>query len=165
MIKFQEWLNSNINISDSVLDIGCGNKEYSNNIECKKVTTLDAWDKVNPDVLIDLEVKDIPFEDYSFNVILMLDFIEHLEKERGLEILEQAKTIARRVILLTPLWWQDNAINVENPDLWCYGNKYDYHKSLWTLEDFNSWDRALGIQDLENYFVGVHTNNGYTPFR
>ena len=94
---------------------------------------------------------------YSFDVLLMIDFIEHLEKERGIIILEQAKQVARKVVLLlTPLWWQDNAVNVNNPDLWCYGNKYDYHKSLWTLEDFAGWDRITGIKNLDNYFVGAY---------
>jgi len=153
-----EWLHSNITKESTVLDIGCGNKEYSNSLNCKRVITIDAWKKVKPDILIDLEVRDIPFTENSFDVILLLDFIEHLDKERGKEIIEQARTIANKILLLTPLWWQDNAVNVENPELWCYGNKYDYHKSLWTLEDFSGWNRATNIQNTDNYFIGTYEN-------
>ena len=141
----------------TVLDIGCGDKGRSKNLNCKEVVTLDAWLNVNPDILLDLTTNNIPFDYNSFDIILMIDFIEHVEKERGEELIKQAKDIASKgIILLTPLWWTDNSQNVNNPDLWCYGNKYDYHKSLWTLEDFSDWKRVEGIPNLDNYFVGVY---------
>lgn len=151
------YVNKNIEL----LDIGCGNKQRSSNLVCKKVVTLDAWDKVDPDVLVDLEVEDLPFPPNSFDVVLMIDFIEHLEKKRGEIILDQAKKVSRNnIILLTPLWWQDNSVNVNNPKLWSYHNKYDYHKSLWTLEDFTGWSRVNGIKGLQRYFVGVYNCKG-----
>jgi len=65
--------------------------------------------------------------------------------------------------LLTPLWWSDNAENVNNSALWCYGNKYDYHKSLWTLDDFVGWERQHSTIMTENtripdkYYLGCWT--------
>lgn len=160
-MNLYDFIKHNVKINDVVLDIGCGDKKYSSNLLCKKVVTLDAWDKVEPDVLVDLEVDDLPFQPKSFDVILMIDFIEHLSKDRGHIILEQSKQISRKsVLLLTPLWWQDNSVNVNNPKLWCYGNKYDYHKSLWTLEDFVGWDRVTGIKNLQQYFVGIYNCKG-----
>jgi SAM-dependent methyltransferase len=146
---------------DEVLDIGCGNKQRSSDLLCKKVVTLDAWYKVNPDILLDLEASDLPFPPKSFDVILMIDFIEHLERDRGHTILEQAKQIARKsIILLTPLWWTTNKRNVNNPKLWSYHNNYDYHKSLWAVEDFVGWDRVSGIKGLQRYFVGIYNCRG-----
>lgn len=152
-------VNSNLHNQDTVLDIGCGDKVLSNQFKCKMVITLDAWEKVDPDILADLEVEDLPFTENSVDVVIMLDFIEHLNKERGFAIIEQAKLITRRmIILLTPLWWTDNSVNVNDKDMWYYGNEYDYHKSLWTLEDFEGWTRFTNNPDVsDTYFVGAWT--------
>lgn len=160
-MNINDLIKKHVGIEDEVIDIGCGDKRRSSDLLCKKVTTLDAWDKVQPDILLDLEINDIPFLKQSFDVVLMIDFIEHLEKKRGYIILEQAKQISRKVvILLTPLWWQDNKENVNNKELWCYNNNYDHHKSLWSVDDFIDWNRITGIPGLENYFVGIYICKG-----
>lgn len=130
-------LAKHITFNTKVLDIGCGNKKYSN--VSKNTTTLDAWEKVNPDILLDVAKNPLPFEDKSFDVILLIDLIEHLEKEDGERLLAECKRVASKIFLFTPLWWDDNSKNVQNPNLWCYGNPYDYHLSLWTKEDFQDW--------------------------
>ena len=120
-----------------LLDIGCGMKKHE--YYTKDVTTIDAWDKLDPDILMDVSKEPLPFEEDSFDVITMIDFIEHIEKHEGEELLEQCKKIASRIIVFTPLFFNDNSHNVENPNCWAYGNPYDYHKSLWTLDDFSDW--------------------------
>ena len=160
-MNINDLIKTYVNETDKVLDIGCGDKRRSSDLICKEVVTLDAWDKTRPDVLLDLEINDLPFPEQSFDVVLIIDFIEHLDKERGRIILEQAKRVTKRVvIILTPLWWQDNAENVNNPELWCYNNEYDYHKSLWKVDDFTGWERINGLKGLANYFVGVYKNKG-----
>ena len=155
-MNINDFIKQHVDEDDEVLDIGCGNKGRSANLKCKKVITLDAWANVEPDILIDLEIKDLPFEESSFDVVLLIDIIEHFEKNRGKEILRQAKLITKRVLLLlTPLWWQDNSINVENPELWCYGNKHDYHKSLWTNDDFKGFEYTNYSTYEGNYFLGA----------
>lgn len=138
---------------ESILDVGCGIKTHSDPfLNTNKVTTVDAWNNVNPDILIDLEVEDFPFLEYQFDNIIMLDFIEHLSKNRGYEILSQCKRIcSKRIFLFTPLIWSDNLINVNNPDLWCYGNEFDKHKSLWYEEDFIDFEKIV----FPDYFFGV----------
>lgn len=135
-LRIKEFLSNEIDDFDSVLDIGCGNKTYSKYGMC---ITIDAWDKVNPDILFDIEKNDLQFPDKSFDYILLLDVIEHLEKERGKEVLEQCFRVAKKVILFTPLYWTDNHDNTNDPDCWAYGNKFNIHKSLWTLDDFKDW--------------------------
>jgi len=121
-----------------VLDIGCGNKAYSS--VSNSVVTLDAWPAVEPDVLIDLEDNDLPFEANSFDCILMVDFIEHLSKERGERIIDQSKAITTgRIYLLTPQWWDSNEKHTNNPKCWAYKNQYNLHKSFWPREEFSDW--------------------------
>ena len=71
----------------------------------------------------------------------MIDFIEHLDKENGKILLEDCKKIVRKhIFVYTPLVFSDNSINVNDPKCWAYENKYDYHKSLWDMNDFSNWN-------------------------
>jgi hypothetical protein len=93
-----------------------------------------------------------------WDYVLMLDFIEHLDKPAGLSLIEQVKQITnRRVFLLTPMEkiWTENHENVNNPELWCHGNEYDLHKSLWIPEDFAEFNRVT-IQGFDNYYIGYY---------
>ena len=159
MTSLSQIIFENIDKDDIVLDIGCGIKDKLHFVQCKEKIYLDAWEKVNPDILIDLETNDLPFKNNCIDVILMIDFIEHLGKNRGEEILKQAiKICKKKIILLTPLWWSDNINLVNDPTLWCYGNEYDKHKSLWSVDDFNKlgkWGRVMNASDLDNYFLGI----------
>ena len=156
-MNLNKFIANNISESDEVLDVGSGDKS-NQSFKCSKIISIDAWEKVNPDVLVDLNKENIPFDPNSFDVVLMIDFIEHLEKENGRLRIKEAIEIARKkVILLTPLWWDDNKDNTENSNLWCYNNPYNYHKSLWTIKDFDGWMEIEGIDGLNNYFLGTYS--------
>lgn len=148
---------------DSVLDLGCGPKLYSSPFQDRlsSILTVDAWENVQPDVVADLETTSLYdiLQDRTFDYILMLDFIEHLSKDSGLRLLEEAKEKAnKQILLLTPLEeiWDDNHKNVNNPKLWCYGNTYDLHKSMWDQLDFTDWTK-LNLPGLEKYYVGFYS--------
>jgi predicted TPR repeat methyltransferase len=155
------YLQSQIAAGSSLLDLGCGPKMYSDPLrnQCNRILTVDAWDWVEPDVVANLEttaLKDITQDRWDY--VLMLDFIEHLDKPAGLHLIEQVKQIVnQRIFLLTPLEsiWTENHENVDNPDLWCHGNEYDLHKSLWTPEDFSEFTR-VNIVGFDDYFVGYY---------
>jgi hypothetical protein len=50
-----------------------------------------------------LRFPPLPFENSSFETVLLLDVIEHLKNEEGLELVQEAKRVAsNRVILSTP---------------------------------------------------------------
>jgi cyclopropane fatty-acyl-phospholipid synthase-like methyltransferase len=152
MDGMNQFILENVQPDDTVLDIGCGVKFRTSCLINNKIVSLDAWDKVNPDILLDLEINSLPFEENSFDIILMIDFIEHLSKDSGKKLLtETYKICKKKIILLTPLWWSDNSENVNNPELWCYKNNYDLHKSLWTVEDFKEWESIPQGQ----YYLGV----------
>lgn len=156
-----DFLKRQIPPGSTLLDLGCGPKLYSDALRdrCTRVLTVDAWDWVEPDVVANLEttpLNDVTADQWDF--ILMLDFVEHLDKLAGLKLLEQCKAKAnRKVFVLTPLpeIWTDNTEHVDNPKLWCHGNDYDRHKSQWTEADFPGWN-TVSIPTLEKYFVAYH---------
>jgi 2-polyprenyl-3-methyl-5-hydroxy-6-metoxy-1,4-benzoquinol methylase len=165
--EVMEFLSSLIKEGDTLLDLGCGPKLYSTpfNDRCKKILTVDAWESVNPDIVADLEKEDLisVVNNEKFDYILMLDFIEHIEKSAGIRLIEAAKKITnKKIILLTPLEeiWDSNHKNVNDPSLWCYGNSFDLHKSVWAKNDFVDlgWN-SVNLTGLEKYFIGTFSND------
>ena len=162
--QLMNYLHSIIEEGSTLLDLGCGPKLYSDPFQprCKKIVTVDAWESVNPDFVADLETVDLEslLMGEKFDYVLMIDFIEHLDKNAGLRLIESVKKITnKKIILLTPLEeiWDDNHKNVNDPALWCYGNNFDIHKSLWSNKDFEGWEN-LNLKGLHQYFVGSYTN-------
>ncbi len=155
------YLKATVTPGSTLLDLGCGPKLYSDPLrdQCSRVVTVDAWAWVEPDIVANLETtKLIDIVPDSFDFVLMLDFIEHLDKAAGLSLIDQVKAQCRqRIILLTPMEqiWTHNHENVDNPELWCHGNEYDLHKSLWRAEDFVGFER-IHIPGFENYYIGYH---------
>jgi 2-polyprenyl-3-methyl-5-hydroxy-6-metoxy-1,4-benzoquinol methylase len=148
------FLKSIIKAGNTVLDIGCGNKWYWQHINAN-FTGIDAWERFEPDMLLDLEVYDLPLFKARFDVVLMLDVIEHLSKARGEVILRQAKRIGKTVIILTPIQWDPNTqfVNDEKSDY--YQNTYNTHKSVWHRGELFDFKAATVPRLVDNCFLGV----------
>jgi len=154
-----EYLKDNIEPQCSLLDIGCGPKLYSSPFLeiASNVITIDAWSEVHPDILADLEktsLKSLISEPVDY--ILMIDFIEHVDKANGKTIIEQCKQLVnKKIFILTPLEtiWTQNHEHVDDPSLWCFNNTYDLHKSMWSKDDFLDWTE-IRLPKLQHYFVG-----------
>jgi hypothetical protein len=143
------YLRSVVAPTDSVLDIGCGEKRYKN-LGVSSYFGVDSWEAVGPDLLLDLAVADLPFEAKSFDTVLMLDFLEHVEKQRGFELLQQAQQIARKqIIVLTPCSWDENVSAFVDKDCIHCGNENVLHKSLWVLSDFSGpgWQERVFLKN------------------
>ena len=149
----------------TLLDVGCGPGFYSTKNYgsiCSKMVTVDAWAKVNPMICADLEKESLCelVNNEKFDYVMMMDFIEHVDWELGERILREAQSLCKkRLYLLTPLEaiWNDNHHNVNNKNLWSYGNQFDVHKSLWHLDDFpddKGWTRQIPFGHLKNYYFG-----------
>lgn len=122
---------------DLVLDVGCGDKWMLPHLQHADVSTLDAWPKFEPDFTVNLEDGMLPFPCGCFDVVLMLDVIEHLTRAAGETILKEAQRVSSRsVFLLTPTKWDENKKSTEDPTSVYYANVYNYHRSLWEAKDF-----------------------------
>lgn len=157
MNSLAEWVVNFTSPGELVLDVGCGDKRYSNYLKNfgRNIITVDAWENVSPDVCLDVTKSELPFENNSVDHVIMLDFIEHLEKSDGEKLIESCKKICKKsIFIFTPGWWSDNAENVNNPQLWCYGNNFDYHLSLWSENDLKDFE-FYTLNGFDKYVSGI----------
>jgi len=79
------------------------------------------------------------FHDRVVDSVLAFDVIEHLEKEDGHALLEEAVRVARKqIVIFTPLGFVE-----QTEDAWnMKGEYWQKHRSGWTPEDFEGWDLA-----------------------
>jgi len=77
----------------------------------------------------------------SVDTVVMLDVIEHLEKDEGARLLEETVRLARsQVVVYTPLGFMRQGDN-EVKDAWGMdGVDWQVHRSGWSPEDFPGWD-------------------------
>jgi len=78
----------------------------------------------------------------SVDTVFLVDVIEHIEKQEGLELLRSTEEIARRQIaIFTPLGFLPQK-HPDGTDAWGMGGgAWQEHRSGWLPEDFDgSWD-------------------------
>ena len=121
------------------------------------MVTLDIWKPFKPDIWCDLtQIPKLPCEDSTFKMVLLIDVIEHLPKDKGFKILREAQRVTSKyIILLTPLWWDANTQLMEDPESPYYKNEFDKHLSLWTPEDLPRFKQIKTLEVFQDYFLGV----------
>ena len=134
---------SNISLDDTVLDLGVGIQQGNDNMVCKSVLGVDIFDnylnhiksRVNT-VKLDMSETD-RFMDKSYDVVICLDVVEHLELELAQKVISECKRIARKkAIIYTPRHFKDNMEAVEN--VWNLGyNEKQKHLCVLTKTDFH----------------------------
>ena len=78
----------------------------------------------------------------SVDTVLLVDVIEHLHKEKALELLKQTEKIAKRQLaIFTPLGFMPQK-HEDGKDAWGLdGGEWQEHKSGWSPDDFDeTWD-------------------------
>ncbi len=134
----------------SILDVGCGSGEPMRFInrhnhyfsvgadifepylrECKRRRIHSQY------VLCD--VRNLPFKDKSFDIVLCLEVLEHLGREEGKELLKKMEGIAKKqVVLSTPV----GNYKQESFD----GNPHQEHKHTWNSKEMKALGyRVIGI--------------------
>lgn len=137
----------------SILDIGCGagkygvlchdrlNLWYTNDYKNRKVV-IDAIEAY-PEYLtpvhsyiynqIYIDPADIAINNLSrkYDLILIIDVIEHFEKKAGMEFIEKCRNTGKNIIISTP----------HNPGEQgeMFGNIFERHVSKWSEEDFGKY--------------------------
>lgn len=128
----------------TVLDVGCGKGEPMRFINRHKhyfTVGVDIFEPYlrecerqrihNQHILCD--IRNLPFRDKSFDVVLCLEVLEHLEREDGGKLLrEMERTAKKQVILSTPVGKYKQVSYEDNP--------HQEHKHIWSPDEM----QALG---------------------
>lgn len=142
----------------SILDIGCADGDMMGFISNRKRFYSVGVDIYRPylregkkakthneNILCD--ARKLPFKDESFDVVLFLEVLEHLEKEEGLKVIQDVERIARRqVIISTPVAFAKQKVYGENP--------HQEHRSFWNpIEMRQRGYKVRGIGIRENRLI------------
>jgi len=144
--KYFRKLQKELKNTDSVLDLGCGARSplkyikygaYSVGVDVREETSKihDKYIRANA-----LDIDKI-FPEKSFDAVMALDLIEHLEKRSGLMLLGKIEKIARKkIIIFTP----NGFVEQKDPD------KFQIHKSGWTIKELkNAGFKCVGMNGLK----------------
>lgn len=165
-LKFEQYLpftplwtvGRHLGDNSTVLDVGCGTgdpmKMFSQRYSYK--VGMDAFQPYldvceerkiyNKVVLHDANELPLPFPNKSFDTVLSIRFIEHLEKSKVHELLSEFERIAKkRIVLCVPVgeFKQDKFDN----------NPFQLHKSFWYPSEF----KRRGYKIIGNGIVHLHT--------
>ena len=130
----------------TILDVGCGRGESMLGLRSYLTANTVGVDTFRPylkhcqqSILHDAHVQGdalrLPFRDRSFDTVLSLEVLEHVEKKDALLFLSELERVARiQVILTTP----NGHFHLDAFD----GNPYQQHRSEWSPTEM----RALGYR-------------------
>lgn len=158
-----ELVQKYVTVDDTVLDIGCGIHHTIEGLICKSYLGCDIWPtyldvvKQKQNVVRIDATKDLDrFPDKSYDVVICLDVLEHVELVQAKEVLEHLKRICRRfAIIFTPQTFKDNQSAVVNA--WDLGEcQYQHHKCLLTSEILQNCGFKVRIDNADNAFFGVY---------
>ena len=153
----------------SVLDVGAGWGKYGVLArEYAEPALVDAIDAIPPrypvyDHVFVGDIRDLdrvlPADAGPYDLALLIEVIEHLEKDEAWRVLDQLMRRAKRVLITTPLGFRRQEV----PDL-----PFENHRSGWHLSDFSRrcvvhhwriypthFSRFLGIPKLWQLLVLV----------
>lgn len=152
-----------------MVDIGCGIRPYFNPDAKIQVCIEPFQEYINiaKEAYSDSNIVFInkyalegvkSFPDNSVDTVVMLDLIEHLEKNEGYELIKEADRITKKqIVIYTPLGFLSN--HREGKDAWgLNGQELQEHKSGWLPEDFDlDWEfhicENFHLKDAENSII------------
>lgn len=153
----------------TVLDVGCGLSLKSQYIEADIRVGLEIYptylEKIEADVpyvgivgnAMDMDKLFLP---KSFDLVLLLDILEHVEKEDGIKLLEMAETIAREAVIVeTPKGYVP-----QNIDIWGWGgHEHQTHRSGWEPEELADRGYQYVLRPYTMCDVKRHTELTVSP--
>ena len=122
---------------DSVLDSGCGpnsliqfskNIKYSVGVEAFGPYFNEAKKRKIHSKCIKGRIQDVKFARKSFDAVIMIEVLEHMDKKDGLEALRKASKWAKKKIIITT---PNGYFPMGKVD----GNKYQEHVSGWVPKE------------------------------
>jgi len=153
----------------TVLDVACGLSLKSQYIDAEIRVGIDIYrpflEKIQagcPFAVINADALEIGslFLPDSFDLVLLLDIVEHLEKDDSLKLIGMAEQIARvAVIVETPKGYVP-----QNIDIWGWGgHEYQTHRSGWEPAEFEKLGYSVILRDYVMSDLKRHTDLDVAP--
>jgi SAM-dependent methyltransferase len=132
--------------SKDILDAGCGKGQpiaflnrrhrlFAVGIDMFRPYLLEARALAAYDDLVQGDVRCLPFRPRSFDIVLLMEILEHLERAEGLTVIKVVEQIARRQVLIsTPVGQHEQHEYDRNPS--------QEHRHIWEPQEL----RALGYR-------------------
>jgi len=173
IMNYHKFFVDNINASDIVLDIGCGNGALDFDVaqKAKKVVGIDL-NKQNIEIakkkyfapnikyLVGNATEDLPAQ--KFNVIILSNVLEHINDR--VDFLRKIKDLAPKILIRVPMINRD-WITLYKKELGIEWRLDKNHYTEYTLESFKK-ELSRAELNLENYSIQfgeiwavVRTNN------
>lgn len=81
----------------------------------------------------------LPTLEVSYDLVLIIDVLEHFNYQDGMKLLEECKEHARNIIISTP---KDTL-----PQKSLYGNPFEIHISHWTRKHFDKYANKIFVRN------------------
>ena len=156
-------LRNELSNCESVLDLGCGPSSPIASITWLKHTVgVDGYEEYikvakrngTHDEFILGDIKNLEFEEKSFDAVLLIEVLEHLEKPDAVKLLEKAEKWARKkLIITTPNGFVNQSV-LDN-------NVLQTHLSGWSVEDLTNlgFSKVLGLAGIKHLRKGKGEND------
>jgi ubiquinone/menaquinone biosynthesis C-methylase UbiE len=152
---------------DKILDIGSGNCFLAERLQSQNydVTTLDVVNKSKVSIITPIiyNGRDIPFEDSTFDVALLITVMHHAKDP--VRVLSEAKRVAKRIIIMEDLYsgqaqkyatfLMDSVLNLE-----FFGHPHTNKTNKEWLQTFENLGLNV-IEKKQNNFWKFFTNGTY----
>lgn len=136
---------------DSVLDLGCGadspvkycSIKYSMGVDAYKPYLKESEKRQIHNEYLLGDITRVRFKPQSFDAVILIDVLEHIDKTAGERLLEKAEIWARKkVIVSTP----NGFVAQKSLD----GNPYQTHRCGWTVDEMARFGyRGFGMAGLK----------------
>ena len=133
-----------------IVDVGCGIRPcpafHCDEYVCiephgEYVEHLRGWERPGQVRIVHGEAELVSDELRADTTVLLLDVIEHMERDRGERIRDLLKEFEHAVIF-TPLGWYEQGDT--NHDCWgLNGGYWQKHRSAWQQADFPGWQTTV----------------------
>ncbi len=137
-------LRRELNGLGSVLDVGCGSDSplqfvrgigHKVGVDAFEPSIAASCERGLHDQYLRMELESLDIAPKSYDAVVLLDLIEHFEKDAGLAFLSKLELIARKkVLIFTPNGFLPQPAYEDNP--------WQLHRSGWTTPEF----RDLGYR-------------------
>ena len=143
-------------LSREYLELWDGREKYNDwkrqidGVEAFKGYLNPIHDYVYNHIFIGNAIDVLPTLKTKYDLILLIDILEHFDYKGGIELLEECQKCAKNILISTPL-----KVNRQSGS---FGNNFEEHKFQWQKKHFDNFPNKLIIPHFESLIVFIGTD-------